>query len=120
MCFQVFSGIAALGGAGQRCTVQRGEDLLATLAHDSTGDPDIHLASLEQAIADAGVVVTRQNLGAALGCLQPGRVTILESLTPADTAAVVVREFAHELLHQRGDDRPASKTVRDKWVTFSL
>ena len=81
--------------SGQRCTVQWGEDLLATLAHDSTGDPDIHLASLEQAIADAGVVVTRQNLGGAFGCSQPGRVTILESLTPADTAAVLVHEFAH-------------------------
>jgi hypothetical protein len=27
--------------------------------------------------------------------------------------AVLVHEFAHELLHQRGDERPASKTVRE-------
>jgi hypothetical protein len=26
---------------------------------------------------------------------------------------VLVHEFAHELLHQRGDNRPASKTVRE-------
>jgi hypothetical protein len=26
---------------------------------------------------------------------------------------VLVHEFAHELLHQGGDDRPASKTVRE-------
>ena len=53
------------------------------------------------------------DLGGAHGYSQRGRITILESLTPADTAAVLVHEFAHELLHQRGDDRPASKTVRE-------
>src|SRR5207247_5833429 len=31
----------------------------------------------------------------------------------ADTAAVLVHEFAHELLHQRGGDRPTSKAVRE-------
>ena len=89
-------------------------DPLPTLAHDTTGDPGIHLAALEHAITDAGVVITRlADLGGAHGYSQPGRITILESLTPADTAAVLVHEFAHELLHQRGDDRPASKTVRE-------
>ena len=59
-------------------------------------------------------MITRlADLGGAHGYSQPGRITILESLTPADTAAVLVHEFAHELLHQRGDDRPASKTVRE-------
>ena len=85
-----------------------------TIAHDATGDPGDYLAALEQAITDAGVVVTRlADLGGAHGYSQPGRITILESLTPADTAAVLVHEFAHELLHQRGDDRPTSKTVRE-------
>jgi hypothetical protein len=60
------------------------------------------------------VVITRlADLGGAHGYSQPGRITILESLTPADSAAVLVHEFAHELLHQRGDDRPASRTVRE-------
>ncbi len=59
-------------------------------------------------------MVTRlADLGGAHGYSQPGRITILESLTPANTAAVFVHEFAHELLHQRGDDRPASKTARE-------
>lgn len=89
-------------------------DPLPTLAHDTMGDPGIHLAALEQAIADAGVVVTRlADLGGAHGYSLPGRITILESLTPADTVAVLVHEFAHELLHQRGGDRPTSKTVRE-------
>ena len=74
----------------------------------------MHLAALEQAITDVGVVITRlADLGGAHGYSQPGRITILESLTPADTAAVLVHGFAHELLHQRGDDRPTSKTVRE-------
>jgi hypothetical protein len=68
---------------------------LPTLAHDVTGDPGVHLAALEQAITDAGVVVTRlADLGGAHGYSQPGRITILESLTPADTTAVLVHEFA--------------------------
>ena len=54
------------------------------------------IRALDQAIADAGVVVTRlADLGGAHGYSQPGRITILESLTPADSAAVLVHEFAH-------------------------
>jgi hypothetical protein len=84
------------------------------IAHDTAGDPGVYLAALEQAITDAGVVITRlAGPGGAHGYSQPGRITILESLTPADTAAVLVHEFAHELPRQRGDDRPASKTVRE-------
>jgi hypothetical protein len=71
-------------------------DPLPTLAHDATVDPGLHLAALEQAITAAGVVITRlPDLGGAHGYSQPGRITILESLTPADTAAVLVHEFAH-------------------------
>ena len=71
-------------------------DPLPTIAHDATGDPGIHLAALEQAITDAGVLITRlADLGGAHGYSQPGRITILDSLTPADTAAVLVHEFAH-------------------------
>jgi hypothetical protein len=81
---------------------------------DSTAGSPEYLAALEQVIADAGVVITRlADLGGAHGYSQPGRITILESLALADTAAVLVHEFAHELLHQRGDARPASKTVRE-------
>jgi antirestriction protein ArdC len=89
-------------------------EALATLSHDTTGDPGAHLAALEQMIADAGVQLTRAaDLGGAHGYSRPGQITLLDSLTPADTAAVLVHEFAHELLHQRGADRPASKTVRE-------
>ena len=45
---------------------------------------------------DDAVVITRlADLGGAHGYSQPGRITILDSLTPADTAAVLVHEFAH-------------------------
>jgi hypothetical protein len=59
-------------------------------------------------------VITRlTDLGGAHGYSQPSRIAILDLLTPADSAALLVHEFAHELLHQRGDDRPVSKTVRE-------
>jgi hypothetical protein len=52
--------------------------------------------ALEQAITEAGVVIARlEDLGGAHGYSQPGRITILESLTPADTVAVLVHEFTH-------------------------
>src|SRR3989442_4146399 len=71
-------------------------DPLPTLAHDATGDPGIHLAALEQTITDAGVVITRlADLGGAHGYSQPGIITILESLTPAYSAAVLVHELEH-------------------------
>ena len=59
------------------------------------------------------MITRRADLGGAHGYSEPGRITILETLVPADTAAVLVHEFAHELLHQRGADRPTSKTVRE-------
>jgi predicted Zn-dependent protease len=50
-------------------------------------------------ITEAGVVITRlADLGGAYGYSQPGRITILESFTPADSAAVLVHEFAHFVL----------------------
>jgi antirestriction protein ArdC len=58
-------------------------DPLPTIAHDTAGDPGVYLAALEEAISDAGVVITRlADLGGAHGYSQPGRITILESLTP--------------------------------------
>lgn len=41
------------------------------------------------------VITRRADLGGAHGYSQPSRITILESLTPPDTAAVLVHEFAH-------------------------
>jgi N-terminal domain of anti-restriction factor ArdC len=83
------------------------------LAQDAVGDPGVHLAALERAIADAGVKLTQvADLGGAHGCSRPGQIAVLESLTPADTASVLVHEFAHELMHQRSE-RPTSKIVRE-------
>jgi hypothetical protein len=56
----------------------------------------MHLAALEQAIADADLAITRlADLGGAHGYSQPRRITIFDSLSPADTDAVLVHEFAH-------------------------
>jgi type I restriction enzyme R subunit len=46
-----------------------------TLAHDASSDPGIHLAALEQAITDAGVVSTRR--ADLHGVQHPFRVAIV-------------------------------------------
>jgi hypothetical protein len=90
---------------------------MATLCRPSHMTRPAILASISQRLSkrssEAGVVITRlADLGGAHGYSQPGRITILESLTSADTAAVLVHEFAHCLLHP-ADDRPASRDTRE-------
>jgi hypothetical protein len=47
-------------------------ELLPTIAHDTAGDPGVHMAALEPAIADAGVQLTQvADLGGAHGCSRP-------------------------------------------------
>ena len=93
-------------------------DPLPTLAHDAAGDPGVHLAALEQAIANAGVVITRlSDLGGAQGYSQPGCITIRGSLSTADTAAVLVHDegsvcFAYPAVYESSegvDDPPVSQ-----------
>lgn len=48
----------------------------------------------------------------ALGVSRGGRISICSGLESAVEFSVTAHEFAHELLH-RGEDRPASKTVRE-------
>jgi hypothetical protein len=46
------------------------------------------------------------------GLSRPSRIDILSTLDPTDRFATFVHEFAHDLLHRRGE-RAASKTVRE-------
>ena len=52
------------------------------------------------------------DLQGAQGLSRSGRIDILTTLAPVDRFATLVHEWAHELLHHRGE-RPASKTVRE-------
>ena len=86
---------------------------LPRLEGETGGDPGVHLHALEDAVRAAGVVLLdAEDLDGAEGTSRAGRIEILSGLTSADRFCVLAHEFAHELLHQRGE-RPASKTVRE-------
>lgn len=77
------------------------------------GDPGVCITRLEQFIASKNIVVEFvESLGGAEGVSLGGRIQVLKSLPPAERFATLVHECAHECLH-RGEDRPATKTVRE-------
>lgn len=77
------------------------------------GDPGAHIDRLRQIIAGRGITLDNTDVPPdALGVSRGGRISIRSGLEPAVEFSVTVHEFAHELLH-RGEDRPASKTVRE-------
>lgn len=77
------------------------------------GDPGAHIDRLRKVITARGIALDSADVPPdALGVSRGGRISIRPSLEPAVEFSVTVHEFAHELLH-RGDDRPASKTVRE-------
>lgn len=77
------------------------------------GDPGAHIDRLRQVIAGRGITLDNADVPPdALGVSRGGRISIRPGLEPAVEFSVTVHEFAHELLH-RGEDRPASKTVRE-------
>lgn len=77
------------------------------------GDPHHNLARLKEHVASQGIALDYDAvpLGAD-GVSRGGRISIRPGLSPANEFAVIVHELAHERLH-RGDQRPASKTVRE-------
>lgn len=78
------------------------------------GDPGDRLAVLEAVVRSKSIRLEHEdNLGGALGKSEGGRITILSSLTPAQSFATLVHELAHELLH-RGDRRQnTTKVIRE-------
>lgn len=77
------------------------------------GDPGDATARLRAHIAAQGITIDNEDLPAgADGVSRGGRISIRSGLVRAQEFSVLVHEFAHELLH-RGQDRPASKTVRE-------
>lgn len=89
-------------------------DPLPDLARAASGDPRGYTVLLEQAVRDAGVALSdADDLDGAHGVSLPGCIQILSSLGACDRFATLAHEFAHELLHRRGDDRPTCKTVRE-------
>lgn len=77
------------------------------------GDPGLRTAALRTAIGSSSITVEyAADLGGASGLSCGGAIKVLEGLAPAAEFMVLVHEYAHELLH-RGEDRPASRDLRE-------
>jgi len=76
-----------------------------------TGDPGERIARIEEFIRSKGIELAyTEALGGALGMSEGGKITILSTLTLAQTFSTLVHELAHELLH-RGDRRKETTKV---------
>jgi hypothetical protein len=81
--------------------------------HEPGGDPGTRTEALKAAIGSSNIVIDyADELGGALGLSCGGTIKALRGLEPAAEFMVLVHEYAHELLH-RGEDRPASRDVRE-------
>lgn len=70
------------------------------------GDPGEWLEHLEDSIHAAGITLEDNFLpGGADGGSRPGQIIVRPDLPPNERFAVLVHEFAHELLHQRTQRR---------------
>ncbi len=79
----------------------------------ATGDPGDAADRLRDFASSRAIAVeTAVHLGGADGVSMGGQIVLRLGLSPAEECSVLAHELAHELLH-RGEDRPASKTVRE-------
>ncbi|HMO15646.1 MAG TPA: ArdC-like ssDNA-binding domain-containing protein [Pirellulaceae bacterium] len=78
------------------------------------GDPGDNIERLERLVESKGIVLHYEpDLDGAFGMSKGGSISVLENMPKAQTFAVLVHEFAHELLH-RGDRRSeTTKTMRE-------
>ena len=78
------------------------------------GDPREHADRLKEFIAGHGIDLTfSDRTGGAEGYSTGGRIVVRQGLEPAAEFSVLVHELAHEMLHQSGEAKPNSKTVRE-------
>lgn len=73
------------------------------------GDPGRNLERLKAAVRKAAIEIDYDFIpGGALGISSIGRITLSPELEPAAEFAILVHEFAHEILH-RGNERSNGK-----------
>ncbi len=78
------------------------------------GDPGGRLPRLQEIVRSKGIALDYvDSLDGALGRSEGGKISILSTLSPAESFATLVHELAHELLH-RGDRRKdTTKVIRE-------
>jgi antirestriction protein ArdC len=75
------------------------------------GDPGAHRERLEQFVREQGVALEySEDIAPAKGVSEGGKIKLLPGQSPAETAATLVHELAHERLHRT--ERRASTTKR--------
>ncbi len=78
------------------------------------GDPETHTLRLKDAIRSRGIVLEyTSDIYPAFGCSTGGRIQLLPFMPAAAEFAVLVHEFAHELLHRGQRRTQTNKTVRE-------
>jgi antirestriction protein ArdC len=76
------------------------------------GNPGEHLDRLHKALSDSGIELRYSNqLGSALGLSRGGCIEVKQGLAEAEEFAVLVHEWAHEILHHQKGVEQRSKTV---------
>lgn len=79
---------------------------------DVQGNPGEHLDRLHKALADSGIELRYSNqLGAASGLSRGGCIEVKQGLAEAEEFAVLIHEWAHEILHHQKGVEHRSKTV---------
>jgi antirestriction protein ArdC len=79
-----------------------------------SGRPGELIAQLELAIANADIALAYEPIaGAALGMSSDGAITIQTGLEPAETFAILVHEYSHEILHKGERRCDTTKQVRE-------
>lgn len=78
------------------------------------GDPGDHLDRLRTFVASKGITLEfSDRIAPAKGMCTGTEITLLPSLGPAETAAVLVHELAHALMHFTERRAQTTKTVRE-------
>lgn len=78
---------------------------------EAAGDPGDNTSRLKTAIEARGIQVEYvQELGGALGVSAGGRIQLVTRQSPACEFAVLVHEYAHELLHHTTEERQSRNT----------
>jgi antirestriction protein ArdC len=81
----------------------------------ASGEPGQWLSALELALGKAGITLLSDYIfGGALGCSTGGCIIVRPDLDATERFAVLVHEWAHEILHQKTrGDRATTRKVRE-------